>query len=46
MQLKLCQSNTLYFPTQMLLGRKTVDTLSLIDLGAGLDLIDKALIKD
>jgi len=28
------------------LGRKTVDTLSLIDSGAGLDLIDRTLIKD
>ena len=46
MQLKLCQSNTLYSPTQVLLGRKTVETLSLIDSGAGLDLIDKTLIKD
>jgi len=46
MQLKLCQSNTLYFPTQVLLGRKTVDTLSLIDSGAGLDLIDRTLVKD
>jgi len=46
MQLKLCQSNTLYSPTQVLLKGKTVDTLSLIDSGAGLDLIDKTLIKD
>ena len=46
MQLKPCQSNTLYSPTQVLLGRKTVDTLSLIDSGAGLDLIDRTLIKD
>ena len=46
MQLKPCQSNTLYSPTQVLLGRKTVDTLSLIDSGAGLDLIDKTLIKN
>ena len=46
MQLKLCQSNTLYSPIQVLLRRKTVDTLSLIDSGAGLDLIDKTLIKD
>jgi len=30
----------------VLLGRKTVDTLSLIDSGAGLDLINKILIKD
>jgi len=46
MQLKLCQSNTLYSPTQVLLGRKTMDTLSLIDSGAGLDLINRTLIKD
>jgi len=46
MQLKLCQSNTLYSPTQVLLERKTVDTLSLIDSGAGLDLIDRTFIKD
>ena len=46
MQLKPCQSNTLYSPTQVLLRRKTVNTLSLIDSGAGLDLIDKTLIKD
>jgi len=46
MQLKPCQSNTLYSPTQVLLRGKTVDTLSLIDSGAGLDLIDKTLIKD
>ena len=46
MQLKLCQSNTLYSPIQVLLGRKTVDTLSLIDSEAGLDLIDRTLIKD
>jgi len=46
MQLKPCQSNTLYSPTQVLLGRKTVDTLSLIDSGAGFDLIDRTLIKD
>jgi len=45
-QLKLCQFNTLYSPTQVLLGRKTVDTLSLINSGAGLDLINKTLIKD
>jgi len=30
----------------VLLGRKTVDTLSLIDSGAGLDLIDRNLVKD
>jgi len=30
----------------VLLGRKTVDTLSLIDSEAGLDLIDRTLIKD
>jgi len=30
----------------VLLRRKTVNTLSLIDSGAGLDLIDKTLIKD
>jgi len=46
MQLKPCQSNTLYSSTQVLLGRKTVDTLSLIDSGAGLNLIDRTLIKD
>ena len=46
MQLKLCQSNTLYSPTQVLLERKTMDTLSLIDSGAGLDLIDRTFIKD
>jgi len=46
MQLKLCQSNTLYSPTQVLLGKKTVDTLSLIDSGAELNLIDRTLIKD
>jgi len=46
MQLKPCQSNTLYSPTQVLLGRKTVDTLSLIDSGAGLDLIDRTLVKN
>jgi len=46
MQLKPCQSNTLYSPTQVLLGRKTVDTVSLINSGAGLDLINKTLIKD
>ena len=46
MQLKPCQSNTLYSPTQVLLGRKTMDILSLIDSGVGLDLIDKNLVKD
>jgi len=46
MQLKLCQSNTLYSPTQVLLRGKTIDTLSLIDSGAELDLIDKTLVKD
>jgi len=46
MQLKPCQSNTLYSPTQVLLERKTVDILSLINLGAELDLIDKSFIKD
>jgi len=46
MQLKPCQSNTLYSPTQVLLGKKTVDTLSLIDSGAGLDLIDRTLVKN
>ena len=46
MQLKLYQSNTLYSPTQVLLGRKTMDTLSLIDSRAGLNLINKTLIKD
>jgi len=46
MQLKLCQSNILYSPIQVLLGRKTMDTLSLINSGAGLNLIDKTLIKD
>ena len=30
----------------MLLGRKTIDTLSLIDSGAGLNLIDRTLVKD
>jgi len=46
MQLKPCQSNTLYSPTQVLLRRKTIDTLSLINSGAGLDLINKTLVKD
>ena len=46
MQLKPYQSNTLYSPTQVLLGRKTVNTLSLIDSGAGLDLIDRTLVKN
>jgi len=46
MQLKPCQSNTLYSPTQVLLRDKTMDTLSLIDSGAGLNLIDKTLIKN
>jgi len=45
-QLKLCQSNTLYSPTQVLLGRKTIDVLLLIDSGAKLNLINKHLIKD
>jgi len=30
----------------VLLGRKTIDTLSLIDSGAGLNLIDRTLVKD
>ena len=30
----------------MLLGRKTIDTLSLIDSGAGLNIIDRTLVKD
>jgi len=30
----------------VLLGRKIVDTLSLIDSGAELDLIDRTLVKD
>jgi len=46
MQLKPYQSNTLYSPTQVLLGRKTIDILSLIDSGAGLNLIDDKLVKD
>ena len=46
MQLKPYQSNTFYFPTQVLLERKTVNTLSLINSGAELDLIDRTLIKD
>ena len=46
MQLKPYQSNTFYFPTQVLLERKTVNTLSLINSGTELDLIDRTLIKD
>ena len=46
MQLKLCQSNILYSSTQVLLRRKTMNTLSLIDSRTELDLIDKTLIKD
>jgi len=46
MQLKLYQSKTLYSPTQVLLRGKTIDTLSLIDSGAGLNLIDKTLTKN
>jgi len=30
----------------VLLERKTIDTLSLIDSGAGLNLIDRTLVKD
>jgi len=30
----------------VLLGRKTMDILSLIDSGAGLDLIDRTLVKN
>jgi len=30
----------------VLLGRKTIDILSLIDSGAGLNLIDDKLVKD
>jgi len=45
-QLKTYQSKTLYSPTQVLIGRKTINTLLLIDLEAELNLIDKNLIKD
>jgi len=46
MQLKPCQSNTLYSPPQVLLERKIIDILSLIDSEAGLNLINRTLIKD